>query len=374
MKIIIVGPAHPFRGGIAHFNHLLGTHLAKSHNVEIITFRRQYPKLVFPGKSQIEPESTTPDIKITQLIDSINPLNWLKVSKKISRLKPDLLIFKYWLPFFGPCFGTIAKYVKTYSKTKVLFICDNVIPHERRPGDIRLTKYAFKYVDYFVVQSNSVRKDLLSLVPDAKHLITPHPIYENFGDPIEKIEAREKLNIQSDKVILFFGYIRKYKGLKVLLEALNIIIKKTTTPPFLIVAGEFYDDQSQYKNLIEELNIENYVKFFSDYIPNEQVTIFFSAADVVVLPYISATQSGITQISYNFNKPVIATNVGGLSEVVKDGITGFVVPSNDPEKLANAIIKYFEDNLEKYFSENIKIEKRKYTWDYFIQSIEDLVR
>lgn len=367
MKIVIVGTAYPLRGGIAHFNSLLATYLGIRHDVEIYTFKRQYPKLLFPGKTQNETGGESPAVPVKQLIDSINPFNWLRVAKEIRKQKPDLLIFKYWLPFFGPCFGTIAKYVKRNSKTKVLFICDNVIPHEKRLGDIAFTKYAFKQVDYFIVQSKSVETDLLSLFPDAKYKLAPHPVYEIFGTSLDKIQARKILNINSERVILFFGYIRQYKGLMVLLDAMSKISDLT-----LLVVGEFYDDENKYRNRVKELKIENYVQFVSDYVPNDKVSIYFSAADVVVLPYLSATQSGITQIAYNFDKPVIATEVGGLAEVVIDGKTGFIVPPNEPQKLADAISNYYSEKKEKEFSENVKIEKKKYSWDNFVKTIEDI--
>ncbi|MBU2636398.1 MAG: glycosyltransferase [Bacteroidetes bacterium] len=372
MNIIVIGPAYPWRGGIAHFNSLLAKYLCKNHQVEIITFTRQYPKIFFPGKTQNEIDGKSPSVPVVQLIDSINPFNWIKVAKEIRERKPDLLIFKYWLPFFGPCFRTIAKHAKKNSNIKVLFICDNVIPHEKRPGDIAFTKYAFKQSDYFIVQSKSVETDLLSLFPNAKYKFAPHPVYEIFGSPIDKPQAHKTLGIYSEKVILFFGYIRQYKGLMVLLDAMNEIAK-TSTPPRLLVVGEFYDDEEKYRNRVKELQLENFVQFVSDYVPNDKVNIYFSAADVVVLPYISATQSGITQIAYNFDKPVISTDVGGLAEVVIDGQTGFIVPPNNPKKLAEAIIKFYSEKKEKEFSNNVKVEKRKYSWKHFVETIEDVV-
>ncbi|MEK6571359.1 MAG: glycosyltransferase, partial [Bacteroidota bacterium] len=212
MKIIIIGPAYPWRGGIAHYNTILASHLQKRHSVELITFYRQYPKLFFPGKTQEESGASGTNIQARQLIDSINPLNWIRVAKAIRHRKPDLLIFKYWLPFFGPCFGTIAKRVKRGAKTKVLFICDNVIPHERRPGDVMFTKYAFRQADYFLVQSDTVEKDLIRLFPGAKYRKAPHPVYELFGKPLAKQDARRMLGITAENVILYFGYVRGYKG------------------------------------------------------------------------------------------------------------------------------------------------------------------
>lgn len=373
MKIIIVGTAYPLRGGIAHFNALLAHHLSKKHQVEIINFKRQYPALLFPGKSQIEKANTLiPDVPNSQLIDSINPINWIKVAKVIGKKQPDLLIFKYWLPFFGPCFGTISKYVKKYSRAKIFTICDNIFPHEKRIGDKAFTNYFFKYSDYFLVQSKSVEKDLLKLFPEARYVYAPHPIYENFGEKFDKSIARKKLGLNYDKIILFFGYVRKYKGLHILLEAIKLI-SQNSTPPHLLVAGEFYEDESSYKNFVKENKLEEFVTFIPDYIPNDEVSTYFSASDIVVLPYISATQSGIVQIAYNFEVPAIVTDVGGLSEVVIHDQTGYVVKPKDPKSLANAIEKFYAENKQSFFIENIKNEKSKYSWEYFISKIEKLV-
>lgn len=369
MKIIIVGTAYPLRGGIAHFNALLAKHLGLNHRVETITFKRQYPKLLFPGKTQDETGAPLNVDKAPELIDSINPLNWIKSAKIIKDKNPDLIIFKYWLPFFGPCFGTIAKFVKKNTKAKVLFICDNIIPHERRIGDVVFTKYAFKQADYFIVQSDAVEKDLIKYFPSAKYKKVPHPVYENFGEPIQKEIARKHIGIQSKKVILYFGYVRAYKGLIVLIEAM-----KQMEDVFLLAVGEYYDDRNKYFDKVKSLGLESRVKFYPDYIPNEEVNIYFSAADVVVLPYLSATQSGITQIAYNFNKPVIATDVGGLSEVVINGKTGFIVAPNNTVALAEAINRFYAESRESEFVEEVKKEKIKYSWYNFIQAIENLMQ
>jgi len=375
VNIIIVGTAYPLRGGIAHFNALLASHLSVRHNVEIITFKRQYPKFLFPGKTQEEMGNISNVQPSPQLIDSINPFNWIRVAKKISERKPDLLIFKYWLPFFGLCFGTIAKIVKRQTNSKTLFVCDNIIPHERRPGDIVFTKYAFKQVDYFIVQSGAVENDLNKYFPNALYRKVPHPVYENFGLPIPKQEARASLGITAKKVILYFGYVRAYKGLMVLIDAMKEI-RESRLPIgelLLLVVGEFYDDEAKYRQKVKNLNLEPYIKFVSDYIPNEQVATYFSASDVVVLPYLSATQSGITQIGYNFDKPVIATNVGGLAEVVVDNKTGFIVPPNDSRMLADAIKRFYDEHRETEFINNVKEEKAKYSWDNLVRNIEELV-
>ncbi|MDI6765887.1 MAG: glycosyltransferase [Bacteroidota bacterium] len=376
MKIIIIGTAYPLRGGIAHFNALLANHLSKRHEVETITFKRQYPKLLFPGKTQEETGEHSEIKPAPELIDSINPLNWFSVAKEISNHKPDLLIFKYWMPFFSPCFGTIARRVKKKVGAKVLFICDNIIPHERRLGDIALTKYAFHQADYFIVQSDAVEKDLLQHFPNSIYRKIPHPVYENFGSLIPKNTAREILGISNKKVILYFGYIRKYKGLMVLIDAMKEIKDRgiMTEEILLLAVGEFYDDESKYRQKVKDLNLGPFIRFVSDYVPNEQVAVYFSAADVVVLPYLSATQSGIIQIAYNFQKSVIATNVGGLAEVVLDGKTGFVVPPDDPSAIADAIQRFYSEKREEEFSKNVEIEKKKYSWDRLVMAIEEMAQ
>ncbi len=380
MNILILGTAYPLRGGIAHYNALLYHELAKRHSVALITFKRQYPSLLFPGKTQAEAESEQSQadmpydwrVPSESLVDSINPLNWIAVGNMIRRRKPDLLIMKYWLPFFGPCFGTIARVAKRGTNMKVLYICDNVVPHEKRPGDTVFTRYAFGAADFFIVQSNAVERDLKTLFPWARYRKVPHPVYNIFGAPIEKHEARRRLNIADERVLLFFGYVRPYKGLSVMLQAMKLIVEKLNVR--LLVVGEFYDDRDRYMSMINELGLENYVTVNADYVSNDRVGWYFSASDVVMLPYISATQSGIAQIAYNFDKPVIATNVGGLAEVVRDGVTGFVVPSNDPAALAHAVERYFVEQREAEFVANVAQEKRKYSWEAMVNAIETLMQ
>jgi glycosyltransferase involved in cell wall biosynthesis len=380
MNVVIVSTAYPLRGGIAHYNALLAKHLGVRHHVQTITFKRQYPSFLFPGKSQEESGVPSNELEVApapQWVDSINPFNWISVAGRIAALKPDLLIFKYWLPFFGPCFGTIAKLVKKKTGSKVLFICDNILPHERRPGDVAFTRYAFKQCDCFIVQSDVIEKELTAFWPGAHYVKAPHPVYEIFGSAMPKAEAKTALHIDAPRVILFFGYVRKYKGLAMLLEAMNELRTRHAELAkglLLIVAGEFYDDERAYRKLAADLHLEESVRFDSDYISNDKVGAYFSAADVVVLPYTSATQSGITQIAYNFGKPVIATSVGGLAEVVLDEKTGFIVPPADPSALAGAIEKFYRLNKEAEFSANASEEKKRYTWDAFISAIEEGVR
>ena len=372
MKIIIVGTSYPLRGGIAHYNALLYQQLSKKHQVEVITFKRQYPSLLFPGKTQNETDGEMLRVPSESLVDSINPLNWITVGKEIKQRKPDLIIMKYWLPFFGPCFGTIARFATKGTDTKVLYICDNVVPHEKRPGDKAFTKYAFGIGDYFIVQSDSVERDLNTFRPGSRYKKVAHPVYNIFGEPVDKAQARRQLGISDERILLFFGYVRAYKGLNVMLEAMAKLSKEMNAK--LLVVGEFYDDKEKYMKLIAEYGVQDSVLVNSDYVANDKVGVYFSAADVVMLPYISATQSGIAQIAYNFNKPVIATNVGGLMEVVKDMTTGFVVPPNDAESLKNAIVRFFKENREKEFASNVEVEKKKYSWESMTNAIEEFMQ
>jgi D-inositol-3-phosphate glycosyltransferase len=373
MKITILSSAYPLRGGISHFIGLLYKELAKNNDVSVITFKRQYPTIFFPGKSQFESEETVEKIPTKILVDSINPLNWINVGNKIKNDSPDLLIFKYWIPFFAPCFGTISRIAKKNGRTKVLTICDNIIPHEKKPGDTAITKYFFKYVDYFVMLSKKVQADLLKLKPEAKNKILPHPIYSNFGEPIDKKEARKFLNLPEDgKLILFFGFIRDYKGLDILLEAMKILNAELNIK--LIVAGEYYSNEEKYRRIINALGIQNQLYLFTDFIPTSKVKFYFSACDAVILPYRNATQSGIVQIAMNFHKPVIATNVGGIPEVISDNSSGFIVKNESPQDLAKAIKNFYKDNKEDQFISNIIKETAKYSWSTFTEGLFDLIK
>lgn len=370
MKIAILSTAYPLRGGIAHFNGLLYKELSINHQVNVYTFKRQYPAILFPGKTQLEGCESVDAIQTEQIVDSINPFNWIKVGEKLRENCFDILIFKYWMPFFAPCFGTISNIVKKNNKTKILVICDNVIPHEGKPLDKQLTKYFFNNVDYFVVLSEAVKKDLLSLYPNAKYNLLPHPVYSNFGDSVEKTEAKSHLNITAEKVILFFGFIRDYKGLDTLLLAMTKLKNKNIK---LLVAGEFYSSKGNYLKIIDENNLKSSVILKSDFIPTNEVKYYFSACDVVILPYKSATQSGIVQIAVNFRKPVIATNVGGLGEVIKNDEIGFIVEKENPEALAAAIDKFYLDNKEIEFSNNVSSIADKYSWQNFTNGLLDLI-
>jgi D-inositol-3-phosphate glycosyltransferase len=371
MKITILSTAYPYRGGISNFTGLLYKELIKNNDVNVVTFKRQYPSFLFPGKSQVEEGETPAKISTQQIVDSINPFNWIYIGRMIKKNKPDLLILTYFLPFFAPCFGVITRLAKKNKEIKTLSICHNIIPHEKRPGDRLLTKFFFNSVDYFIVLSGKVKLDLLSVKASAKNKVLPHPVYSIFGDSVDKKTAKEYLKINEEKLILFFGFIREYKGLDILLEAIAVLKDKTNLK--LIIAGEFYGDEEKYKSLIKKLGIGNSLLLFTDFIPANEVKYYFSASDAVVLPYRDATQSGIVQIAMNFRKPVIAANVGGLAEVVKNNKTGFIVEKEKPEVLAEAILKFYTENKEKEFVENIENEVEKYSWKSFTEGIMELV-
>lgn len=365
------------RGGMAHFNELMYKYLSNDNDVKIYSFKRQYPEFLFPGKTQYEEGKALTDIPKDRniiSINSINPFNWIKWGFKIAKENADLIIIKYWIPFFAPAFFTLAWIIRKFSKAKVMFQADNVVPHEKRFGDKFLTKLALSQGDYFQILSESVAEDLKLFNKKNKPVIhSKHPVYNLFGEKIEKPEARAyikkefSIDVINDKVILFFGYIRKYKGLNYLIDAMKDVVKKTDVK--LLIVGEFYEDENKYREQIKNNNLEKNIFVISDFMPNEKVRYFFSACDLVVLPYNSATQSGITQIAYFYDKPVIATKVGGLSEVIHDGETGYLVEPKNSGEIAGAIIKFYSENKEIEFSNNVSEEKKKYMWEKFVEEI-----
>lgn len=372
MKIALISTAYPLRGGIAQYTGILYRKLReKGHTVNVLTFKRQYPKLLFPGKTQLE-TSQDDSVKIESepMLDSIGPLTWFRAYRRVRELGAELVVFKYWMPFFAPCYGTICWLLKRFTNIRISFVCHNIIPHERRIGDIMLTKFAFRHVDFFIVQSSVVERELLSLFPEATYKLVPHPVYDIFGNVMEKQTARNGLGLREEKVILFFGYVRAYKGLDLLIDAMPRILARQKVK--LIIVGEFYDDEKKYRNQVARLNLTEHVHMVSEFVPNEKVSLYFSAADVVVLPYKSATQSGIVQLAYHLNKPCIVTDVGGLAEVVLHEKTGFVVPPDDPEAIAEAVLRFYSENREDEFSQNVEREKLKYSWENMVSAIEEL--
>ncbi len=372
-KIAIVGSAYPLRGGgIATFNERMAkAFLDNGDEVKIYTFSLQYPSILFPGKTQYSEEAAPEDLDIEVMVNSINPFNWIKVGRYLKKLAPDLVILRYWIPFMGPCLGTISKIVRKNKKTKVIAITDNVIPHEKKPGDTLLSKYFVKNVDAFITMSKSVLKDLNQFDTVKPRKFTPHPLYDNFGETIPKETAKEQLGLDAKtNYILFFGFIRDYKGLDILLEAFaNKELREL--PVKLLIAGEFYSKPDKYMELIEKLKLKDHIVLRTDFIPNTDVHKYFCASDVVVQPYKTATQSGITQVAYHFNKPMITTNVGGLSELIPNEKVGYVV-NTDQQEIADAILKFYDLKKESEFSKNAAKEKKKYSWEVFVENLLNL--
>lgn len=368
MNIAIIGPAHPLRGGLATFNQRLAEELqSQGHELTIYSFSLQYPSFLFPGSSQYTTEPAPEHIRIETLINSVNPLNWISVGRHIKKAKHDLIIVRYWLPFMGPALGTILRFVRRNRHTRILCIADNIIPHEKRPGDNAFTKYFLKPVHSFVTMSKDVLADLRKFTakPAEFH---PHPLYDNFGPLLSKEDACKTLGLDPNgRYILFFGFIRKYKGLDLLLEAMGDKRLKDAGVK-LIVAGEFYTDRAVYEQLIEQHDLHSYVHLFTEFIPNDAVRYYFCAADLVMLPYHNATQSGISQVAYHFEKPMVVTNVGGLPEVVPDGKVGFVVDP-DSGSIANAVLRFFEPSSIPGLHENLLHEKKKYSWSTFATAL-----
>jgi glycosyltransferase involved in cell wall biosynthesis len=368
-EIIILGTAYPLRGGLASFNErLCRAFMENGDKVKLLTFSLQYPSLLFPGKTQYS-DSKKPNIEIEIGINSINPLNWLKMGYRIKKEKPDILIFRYWTPFMAPCFGTIARIVKKNRHTKIITIVDNMIPHEKHFFDAILTKYFIKPVDAFIAMSKSVYNDIGRFDSQKAKKLSVHPLYDNFGDKLDKEDALQRLGLNKDNIyFLFFGFIRAYKGLDLLIEAFSDA-RLRQFPVKLIVAGEFYENDKPYLEAIRKFNLSNDIILHTDFIPNEKVKEYFCAADLIVQPYKNATQSGVTQIGYHFEKPMLVTNVGGLSEIIPHGKAGYVVEPISKE-ITNAMLDFLNNKPD--FTQDIQKEKEKYTWKKFVLDVESL--
>jgi glycosyltransferase involved in cell wall biosynthesis len=378
LHIIIIGPANPLRGGISAFNERLANAFQDNgHKVTIYTFSLQYPGFLFPGTTQLSDEAAPEGLNIKVSINSINPFNWIKIGTRIKKERPDIIVVRYWLPFMGPCLGTILRIANKNKHCKVICIADNVIPHEKRPGDHAFTKYFVKPVDAFITMSQKVMEDLKKFKITKPKKYVPHPLYDNFGEKVSKKEAREKLNINNEElIVLFFGFIRKYKGLDILLDAMKILKASSLSSnsdlpsPKLLIAGEFYDDSKPYDEQIKRLGIHDSLILRTGFIPNNEVKYYLCAADVVVQPYRNATQSGVTPLAYHFEVPMIVTNVGGLPALVPDGKVGLIAEPT-AESIAAKITEYFQKG-ELFFLPNLKEEKKKYSWDLMVSEIIQL--
>ena len=374
MRVIIIGPAHPLRGGLASYNERLAKQFIDEGNeVTIYTFSLQYPSFIFPGTTQYSTESKPSNLTINVCINSINPFNWIKVGNNLKNEKPELVIVRYWLPFMGPCLGFILRQIKKNKQTKIVCIADNIIPHEKRFGDKAFTKYFVQPVDAFITMSDKVMTDLKLFAPTKPTQLVAHPLYDNFGEKVSKEEARLKLGIKNEELILlFFGFIRKYKGLDLLLNAMKIIknSKFNIQNSKLLIAGEFYEDRKAYDEQIEKLDLQENLILHTDFIPDSKVKYYLCAADVVVQPYKNATQSGVTPLAYHFEKPMIVTNVGGLPILVPNNKVGLIAEPN-AESIAEKIIDYFTKG-EAYFLPHLIEEKKKFTWSKMTASIKQI--
>lgn len=366
-SIVILGPAYPLRGGIAAFNERLAQELLQmGHQVIIYTFSLQYPSFLFPGKTQLSdgPPPEGLDIRIT--VNTLNPASWLRTAREIRHIAPDIVVTRFWLPFMAPSVGSILRRVKKGGHTRIVCIADNVIPHEKRPGDMALTRYFLGSSDQFIAMSGPVFNDLKKFVSRPIALV-PHPLYDHFGKKGDQRAARERLGLDPQgRWLLFFGFIRAYKGLDLLIEALgDPEVRREQIR--LIVAGEFYENEAPYLKLLARHRLEDSVVLHNHFIPDEQVRYYFSAADAVILPYRSATQSGIAPMAYHFERPMIATDVGGLAETIPDGIAG-VICSPEPHSLAAAMLRFYSLG-EPAFSAGLAAEKRKYSWRAMAEAV-----
>jgi len=371
MKICLIGPTYPFRGGISHYTTLLYKQLKLRHEVTFLSFKRQYPKILFPGKTDIDPSKEfLREENVLPILDSMNPFTWLKSGLQICRVQPDLVILPWWVSFWAPQYWTILSLIKLFGHSKILFLCHNVVEHESKWIDKILTRLVLSKGELFIVHSTEDRQTLLNMLPGARVSQGVHPTYDFFASGADTSDAiRKKYKIQGH-VVLFFGFVREYKGLKYLIKALPEVHSEIDVT--LLIVGEFWTDKDEYLRLIKELGLDESIIVVDEYIPNEDVGLYFRVADLVVQPYISATGSGIIQIAFGFNKPAIATKVGSLSDVVEHGKTGYLVEPGSSHELAKAIIEFFREKQGPVFSENIRKENHKFSWERMVELIEDL--
>ncbi|WP_026462755.1 glycosyltransferase [Adhaeribacter aquaticus] len=371
-NVIIIGPAYPLRGGLATYNERLAKAFQdQGDSVEIVTFSLQYPDFLFPGQTQYSSEPAPQNLTIKPLINSVNPISWVKAGNYLKHKKPAIIIFRFWLPFMGPALGTIARIVALNKFTKILAITDNVIPHEKRIGDVPFTKYFLSPIQGFITMSRAVLQDLEVLQAKKPKVYHAHPLYDNFGELESKAKALQYLKLDPHyKYILFFGFIRAYKGLDLLLHAFADERLKSL-PVKLIIAGEFYEDPQPYETIIKKYDMEERIIRATNFIPNNEVVHYFCAADLVVQPYKHATQSGVSQIAYHFDKPMLVTDVGGLAELIPDGKVGYVTPA-EPQAIADALVDFYTHNREAEFTANIPALKKQFSWESMLTVIKQL--
>ena len=372
-SVIIIGTAYPFRGGgMSTYNERLARAFQqRGDQVIIYTFSLQYPGFLFPGKTQYSSEPAPSDLNIKVAVNSINPFNWIKVGREIKKLNADIVVIRYWMPFMAPCLGTIARIIRRNKHSKVVAITDNIIPHEKMPGGSLLSSYFVKSCDGFIAMSRAVLADLDKFDKIRPRLFSPHPLYDNFGAAVPKSLAKKQLSLEEEiKYILFFGFIREYKGLDLLIKAFaDERFRKLSVK--LLIAGEFYVDAKPYLDLIDKLGLKEDIVLRTEFIENNEIVYYFCSSDIVAQPYKDATQSGVTQIAYHFDKPMLTTNVGGLSEMVPDGKVGYVV-APDVDEITEALLRFFNESKEDEFSANAAIEKKRFSWEILLERIDSV--
>lgn len=373
MKICLIGPTYPYRGGISHYTTLLARHLRRAHEVKLYSFTRQYPRCLFPGRTDRDPSQRALKADCEYLLDPINPLTWFRTLTRLRADAPQVLILQWWVSYWAPTLAALASLTKALRVARVLYICHNVVPHDGHAlFDSCMARLALRWGDAFIVHSQQDLERLRTLIPGAHVRRTPLPSYGVFDfEGVDREEVGQRLGI-ADRTVLFFGFVRPYKGLEYLVRAMPSVLERL--PVHLLIVGEFWTDEAHYRGLIQDLGLQEHVTVINRYVPNEEVGLYFSAADVVVLPYAAATQSAVVQIAFCFDKPVITTAVGGLVEAVEDGVTGLLVPPRDATALADAIVRYFEDGLQECLAANIATDRVKstFSWDRLVALIEEL--
>ncbi|MGE4586591.1 MAG: glycosyltransferase [Mangrovibacterium sp.] len=374
MQIRIIGPAYPYRGGLATYNERMAREFETlGHRVELETFRLQYPRLFFPGKTQFHEGEAPKGLSIRRTVNSINPLNWIRTGLRIGREKPDMVIVRYWIPLMAPCFGTIIRLLKRNRHSRVICLADNIVPHEKRPGDQLLTRYFMYSVDGLVAMSKSVCKDARSFRPDLPVAFCPHPLFDNYGKSLSREDALAVNGMDpAFRYLLFFGFIREYKGLDLLLKAMEEP-EVQRLPVKLIIAGEFYTDPKPYLKLMGKTGLKDRIILIDRYIPDKEINLFFCAADLVVQPYKGATQSGVTQVAYHFNRPMLVTDVGGLAEIVPNGKAGYVVRP-EAKAIASALSDFFRNKRRAEYEAGAAEEKKKFSWEKLVRTFETIYR
>lgn len=367
-KLVLIGPVYPYKGGISHYTGLMYRELAKRYDVEMISYKMQYPKFLFHKEQKDYDNDSFKIADAKYMIHTANPVNIIRTARYIRQQRPELVVIQWWHPYFAPCYFLLTHFM---GRQNIAFVCHNVFPHERFPMDRFLTKLALKRGNHYIVHAKEEVGELERIKKNPDYVVTPHPTYNAFRfEGMSKAQARERLHVvQDEHVLLFFGYVREYKGLKYLLQAMPMILQEDEKARLLVV-GEFGSDREDYLALIDESGAGGCVNVVDSYMPDREVEKYFAAADLVILPYISATQSGIVQIAYGFTKPVIVTEVGGLPDVVEDGRTGYVVEPKKPEAIAEAALKFFREDQAESMAENIEREAYRFSWERMGEVIE----